>query len=85
MPGTLAAGLPGGDPLAGSVTGSGNTATGRVYESVSQYGVLDAELRIGTYKRQFHAAVEGWNKLAKQISKDVSVWLLANRERIQSR
>lgn len=67
---------------AGSVTGSGSTTTARVYESVSQYGMLDAELRVGEHQQRFRASVEGWKKLAKQISKEVAVWLQANRERI---
>jgi hypothetical protein len=49
---------------------------------------LETLLRVGPYERAFVAVDhehETWRKCAQGIAKDVSVWLTANRERINSR
>ena len=48
---------------------------------------LETLLRVGPYERAFVAKDhknETWRKCAQMIAKDVSVWLTANRERINS-
>jgi len=66
----------------GGVTTIGSTTFGYVSKPVISWNTLDAEIQVGVHAQHVYASDAGWKNLAKRLSKDIAVWLIANREPI---